>query len=100
MTSPLFGTRLSPRELDVLRLLAEGLTDAEVGRRLFITEDTVGSHLHRIRARFGVSPRAAVVRVGFERGYLRLPDETVMRQAEAVVRQRRLAAAAGPGRAA
>lgn len=91
MTSPLFGTRLSPRELEVLRLLAVGLSDAEIGRRLWIVEDTVGSHLRRIRAKFGVSPRAAVVRVAFELGYLRLPDEVVLRQADAILRRDRLA---------
>lgn len=82
----------------MLHLVAEGLTDAEVGRRMFITEETVGSHLRRIRARFGVSPRAAVVRVGFEAGYLRAPDAVVLKQADAIVRRRMAEKHAVPAR--
>jgi DNA-binding CsgD family transcriptional regulator len=91
VNSPLFGTRLTPRELEVLRLVALGLKDGEIGQRLWIVEDTVGSHLRRIRARLGESARAGVVRAAFEAGYLRLPDEVVLRQAEAILQRDRLA---------
>lgn len=79
--SPLLGTPLSAREQQVLQLVADGLTDAEIGRRLCISEDTVGSHMYRVRARLGESTRGGVVRAGFEAGWLRLPDEVILRQA-------------------
>lgn len=91
--SPLRGTPLSAREVEVLRLVADGLTDAEIGQRLSIAEDTVGSHMHRIRARLGESTRGGVVRAAFEQEWLRLPDEVILRQAHAAwerVRQRRV----------
>jgi DNA-binding CsgD family transcriptional regulator len=53
---------LSPRELEVLRLVAEGATDAQVARRLGLQPATVSKHLSRIYARLGVPNRAAAVR--------------------------------------
>jgi len=50
---------LSARELEVLRLVAEGLTDAQVATRLRLSPRTVSKHLQRIYARFGVPNRAA-----------------------------------------
>ncbi|HUG14431.1 MAG TPA: LuxR C-terminal-related transcriptional regulator [Thermomicrobiales bacterium] len=56
------STRLTPRELDVLRLVATGLTDAEVAERLFLSRRTVSSHLTSIYTKLGVSSRAAATR--------------------------------------
>ncbi|WP_432079588.1 response regulator, partial [Streptomyces sp. YPW6] len=53
--------RLSERETQVLRLVAEGCTNAEIGRRLFIGESTVKTHLLRVFGKLGVSDRTAAV---------------------------------------
>ena len=60
--------RLSPRELDVYRLLAEGRTNKEIGRLLFIEVSTVKAHAHHIYDKLGVrSRRALAVRAALER---------------------------------
>ena len=57
---------LSARELEVLRLVAEGLTDAEAAARLSISPRTVGQHLRSIYNKLGVSSRTAATRVAVE----------------------------------
>lgn len=57
---------LTARELDVLRLVAEGLTDAEVAERLFLSRRTVGTHLTSIYGKLGVGSRTAAARVAFD----------------------------------
>lgn len=57
---------LTARETDVLRLVAEGMTDAEVAGRLHISPRTVGQHLQSIYNKFGVSSRAAATRIAVE----------------------------------
>ncbi|MGW5354568.1 response regulator [Streptomyces sp. NPDC004031] len=52
---------LSERETAILRLVAEGCTNAEIGRRLFIGESTVKTHLLRAYAKLGVDDRTAAV---------------------------------------
>ncbi|GIH90070.1 response regulator [Planobispora siamensis] len=61
---------LSPRETEVLSLVARGLTNAEVGRELFISETTVKTHLLRIFGKLGVSDRTAAVTTAMDRGLL------------------------------
>lgn len=61
---------LSPRELEVLQLVVQGLTDAEVGDRLFISPRTVGRHLQSIYNKLGVGSRTAAAAYAFERGIL------------------------------
>jgi DNA-binding NarL/FixJ family response regulator len=61
---------LTPRELDVLRFVGEGHTNAEVGRRLFISESTVKTHLLRVFAKLGVDDRTAAVTVAMKQGIL------------------------------
>ncbi|WP_284746326.1 alpha/beta fold hydrolase [Amycolatopsis sp. RTGN1] len=51
--------RLSERELDVLRLVAQGLSDQEIARRLGISAHTAHRHVSNIRGKLGVSSRAA-----------------------------------------
>ena len=63
---------LSPRELQVLRLVAQGLTNAGTGQRLCIAEATVKTHLLRIFAKLGVDDRTAAVTVAMSRGLLTL----------------------------
>ena len=52
---------LTPRELSVLALVADGLTAAATARRLLVAERTVHKHLERIYAKFGVSDRVSAV---------------------------------------
>jgi DNA-binding CsgD family transcriptional regulator len=59
---------LSERELDVLRLVARGLTDADVAERLFISPRTVSGHLQSIYNKLGVSSRTAASAFAFEHG--------------------------------
>ncbi|MER6171807.1 response regulator transcription factor [Streptosporangium sp. NPDC001681] len=61
---------LSPRETEVLSLVAGGLTNAEIGRALFISETTVKTHLLRIFGKLGVSGRTAAVTTALDRGLL------------------------------
>ncbi|WP_405502633.1 response regulator transcription factor [Streptomyces niveus] len=62
--------RLSQRETAVLRLVAEGCTNAEIGRRLFIGESTVKTHLLRIFTKLGVTDRTAAVTNAMRHGLL------------------------------
>ncbi|MEU6645252.1 response regulator transcription factor [Saccharomonospora sp. NPDC046836] len=62
---------LSPREIDVLRLVATGSTNADIGRTLHISEATVKTHLLRAFAKLDVSDRTAAVLAAMERGLLR-----------------------------
>lgn len=57
VTSPV---RLSRRELEIARLVADGLTNREVAARLFISERTVDGHLEHVREKLGVTSRAQV----------------------------------------
>jgi DNA-binding NarL/FixJ family response regulator len=61
------------RELEVLRGVARGLTNAEIGRELFIGEATVKTHLLRVFAKLGVDDRTRAVMVAVERGLLEPP---------------------------
>ncbi|WP_030455539.1 response regulator [Herbidospora cretacea] len=61
---------LSPRETEVLSLVARGLTNAEIGRELFISETTVKTHLLRVFGKLGVSDRTAAVTTALKRGLL------------------------------
>jgi DNA-binding NarL/FixJ family response regulator len=64
---------LTPREVDVLRLVARGHTNAEIGRELHIGEATVKSHLLHAFAKLGVGDRTAAVTVAIGRGILPAP---------------------------
>ncbi|HET7094016.1 MAG TPA: response regulator transcription factor, partial [Thermomicrobiales bacterium] len=59
---------LTPREIEVLRLVARGLTDAEVGGLLFISPRTVSQHLRSVYNKLDVSSRAAATRFAVEHG--------------------------------
>ncbi|MFJ8311912.1 MULTISPECIES: response regulator [unclassified Streptomyces] len=62
--------RLSEREVAVLRLAAEGCTNAEIGRRLFVAESTVKTHVVRIFGKLGVDDRTAAVTSAMRLGLL------------------------------
>lgn len=59
---------LSERELEIARLIADGLTNREIGERLVISPRTVGTHLDRIYHRLGFASRAALARYVVESG--------------------------------
>ncbi|TDD82513.1 response regulator transcription factor [Actinomadura darangshiensis] len=61
---------LTAREIDVLRAVADGLSNAEIGRRLVIAEATVKTHLLRVFAKLDVSDRTHAVVVAMDRGLL------------------------------
>jgi len=63
---------LTPRELDVLRLVAGGNANKEVGARLSLTEETVKSHIRSILAKLGANDRTHAVAIGLKRGIIEL----------------------------
>jgi DNA-binding NarL/FixJ family response regulator len=64
---------LTPREVDVLRCTARGLSNPDTGRELYISEATVKSHLTRIFEKLGVNDRTAAVTVAMSRGIIPPP---------------------------
>jgi DNA-binding NarL/FixJ family response regulator len=64
------GPALSPREVEVLRLAADGLTNAAIGRGLHISATTVKTHLMRVYEKLGVGDRTAAVSQALRRGLL------------------------------
>jgi DNA-binding NarL/FixJ family response regulator len=61
---------LSARELENLRLVADGLTDSEVAERLYISPRTVSQHLRSIYRKLGVPSRAAAAKAAVERSLI------------------------------
>jgi two-component system, NarL family, nitrate/nitrite response regulator NarL len=59
--APSVAARLTPREQEVLGLLAEGLQQDEIASRLFITPKTVAKHIERVLSKLGVRSRAQAV---------------------------------------
>lgn len=66
---------LSPREMEILRLIAAGNTNREIARKLFISEATVKTHLLHIYEKLGVPDRAAAVSAAYQRGLLSPGEE-------------------------
>jgi DNA-binding CsgD family transcriptional regulator len=59
---------LTPREVEVLTLLARGLSNREIARRLFIADKTVGNHVEHIYSKIGVSTRAGASLFAMQHG--------------------------------
>jgi DNA-binding NarL/FixJ family response regulator len=70
-SQPAFG--LTPRECEILSLVADGETDSEIAERLFISVRTVRSHLDRIRDKTGHRRRADLTRLAYEEGVVGEP---------------------------
>lgn len=69
------GEQLTPREVQVLGLVASGLSNSEIGRQLYIGEATVKTHLLRTFVKLGVNDRTAAVTVALARGILTSPHQ-------------------------
>ena len=62
------GAVLTERELQVLTGMSQGKSNAQIGRELFLSEDTVKTHARRLFRKMGVTDRAQAVASGFRRG--------------------------------
>lgn len=69
------GTTLTERELEILRLLAEGARPAEVADRLFVSIKTVKNHLTSVYSKLGVQTGAQAVAEAYRRGLVSLPTD-------------------------
>ena len=67
--SPADSGELTPREADVLRLIAAGQSNREIARTLFVSEATVKTHVNRIFAKTGSRDRAQAIRHAYTHGY-------------------------------
>jgi DNA-binding NarL/FixJ family response regulator len=65
------GTSLTPRELEILQLLAQGRTNREIGERLFLSADTIKTHLRNLYRKLEVDSRAHAVAIALRRGLVK-----------------------------
>lgn len=66
---------LTDREMEVLRLAAEGMTNAEIARRLFISVKTVQAHRANLMQKLGLHDRVDLVKYAIKKGILKLEDD-------------------------
>lgn len=71
-TRPKKGDPLTPRELQILQMLATGITNGKVGQRLYLTEDTVKTYVARILVKLDCLNRTQAVVVGISTGLVPL----------------------------
>ena len=67
-TRPDALAELTPRETEVLRLVAEGLSNGEIAERLVLSDETVKTHVSRVLTKLGVRDRTQAVVVAYESG--------------------------------
>ncbi len=68
--APSLASRLTPREMEVLRLLADGIGQDEIARQLFISRKTVATHLEHVLQKLGVRTRAQAVALAYREDLL------------------------------
>jgi DNA-binding CsgD family transcriptional regulator/tetratricopeptide (TPR) repeat protein len=67
---PAASSVLTPREQEVMRLVAQGMTNRQIGRRLFISEKTASVHVSNVLAKLGAGGRTEAVAIAHRRGLL------------------------------
>jgi DNA-binding NarL/FixJ family response regulator len=67
---------LTPRESGVLRLIAEGRSNREIARALFVSEATIKTHINRIFAETGSRDRTQAMRYAYTHGYADPPGQS------------------------
>lgn len=67
---PKFGAPLTERELRVLKHMRYGKTNGQIGKAMYLSEDTVKTHSRRLFRKLGVVDRVSAVMVGMETGLL------------------------------
>ena len=70
------GGALSSREIEVLGLVAEGKSNRDIGRELFLSEATVKTYVSRLLGRFGLRDRVQIAVLAYESGLVRPGDPT------------------------
>lgn len=78
MTTPAVAPALSPRQLEIVRLAANGYTNAEIGCELFLSPHTVNDYWRRIYRTLGAVDRTNAVALALVLGFVR-PDQVHLR---------------------
>jgi DNA-binding NarL/FixJ family response regulator len=73
------GPQLSPREKEVLDLLADGLGVAQISRRLFISESTTKTHISKLYEKLGAGNRAQAIMAALRQGLIKAPEADTSR---------------------
>lgn len=70
------GTTPTPRQIDVLELAATGMTNAEIGRELRLSEETVKAHVKSLLRLAGARNRTQLVWLSLAHGWLEAPSQS------------------------
>ena len=73
LTAP--RVRLTPREREILTLIATGSQSADIAERLFLSTETVNTHVHNARSKLGAHTRAHAVAIALVTGQIICPDD-------------------------